>query len=40
VGTQENQHIVSIKPQDGGKGTDFGLVYVQVRGGGDKKDTI
>jgi hypothetical protein len=38
VGTQDNQHIVSIKPQDSGKGTDFALVYVQTRGG--KKDMI
>lgn len=34
VGTQANQHIVSIEPQD--KGVKFGLVYVQVHG----KDTI
>jgi hypothetical protein len=37
VGTRRNQHIVSIHPVDSGKGSDFGLVYVQVRGG---KDTI
>jgi hypothetical protein len=37
VGTRQNQHIVSIKPADSGKGTDFGLVYVQTRGG---KDTL
>ena len=37
VGTRQNQHIVSIKPADSGKGSDFGLVYVQIRGG---KDTI
>jgi hypothetical protein len=37
VGTRQNQHIVSIKPADSGKGSDFGLVYVQTRGG---KDTI
>jgi hypothetical protein len=37
VGTRQNQHIVSIQPGDSGKGTDFGLVYVQLRGG---KDTI
>lgn len=30
VGTKERQHIVSIKPS--GKGTEFGLVYVQTRG--------
>jgi hypothetical protein len=37
VGTEQNQHIVSIKPSDDGKGSDFGLVYIQMRGG---KDTI
>jgi hypothetical protein len=37
VGTEQNQHIVSIKPVDDGKGSDFGLVYIQMRGG---KDTI
>jgi hypothetical protein len=37
VGTEPNQHIVSISPTDSGKGSDFGLVYIQVRGG---KDTI
>jgi hypothetical protein len=29
VGTEDNQHIVSIKPE--GKGTDFALVYVRTR---------
>jgi hypothetical protein len=38
VGTEDNQHVVSIKPQDNGKGTDFALVYVQTHGG--KKDMI
>ncbi len=38
VGTKDNQHIVSISPQEKGKGTDFALVYVQTRGG--NKDTI
>lgn len=38
VGTKQNQHIVSISPQDGGKGADFALVFVQTRGG--DKDTI
>jgi len=38
VGTKDNQHIVSISPQDKGKGTDFALVFVQTRGG--NKDTI
>jgi hypothetical protein len=37
VGTDQNQHIASIKPGDDGKGSDFGLVYIQMRGG---KDTI
>jgi hypothetical protein len=37
VGTRQSQHIVSIQPADSGNGSDFGLVYVQVRGG---KDTI
>ena len=37
VGTNQNQHIVSIQPADNGKGSDFALVYVQTRGG---KDTI
>lgn len=35
VGTAQNQHIVSVEPADGGKGTDFGLVRVQIHG----KDT-
>jgi len=35
VGTDNNQHIVSIQPKD--KGTDFSLVYVRVQG---KEDTI
>jgi hypothetical protein len=38
VGTKDNQHIVSISPQDKGKGTDFALVFVQTHGG--DKDTI
>jgi hypothetical protein len=36
VGTKPNQHIVSISPQDKGKGTDFALVFVQIHGVGDK----
>lgn len=40
VGTDENQHLVSIGPQDDGKGTDFALVYVQVHGGDKDKGTI
>ena len=38
VGTKDNQHIVSISPQDKGKGTDFALVFVQARGS--SRDTI
>ena len=37
VGTEQNQHIASIKAGDDDKGSDFGLVYIQMRGG---KDTI
>ncbi|HEX3354567.1 MAG TPA: hypothetical protein VHS34_17240 [Terriglobales bacterium] len=37
VGTEKNQRIVSIQPANSGKGSDFGLVYVQMRGG---KETI
>lgn len=35
VGTQGNQHLVSVEPE--GKGSDFALVYVLTRG---KEDTI
>jgi hypothetical protein len=38
VGTKDNQHIVSVSPQDGGKGSDFALVFVQTRG--DSRDSI
>ena len=38
VGTEDNQHIVSVSPQDGGKGSDFALVFVQTRG--ESKDSI
>jgi hypothetical protein len=37
VGTEQSQHIVSIRPADSGSGSDFGLVYIQMHGG---KDTI
>jgi hypothetical protein len=41
VGTEENQHIVAISPpDDGGKGSDFALVFVQVHGGDKDKGTI
>src|SRR5882757_4196874 len=36
VGTEENQHIVAVKPD--GKGTRFSLVYVRTHAG--KEDTI
>ena len=36
VGTEENQHVVSVKPE--GKGTRFALVYVRAHAG--KEDTI
>ncbi len=36
VGTEENQHIVAVKPE--GKGTRFALVYVRTHSGND--DTI
>ncbi|HEX6504573.1 MAG TPA: hypothetical protein VF011_15140, partial [Terriglobales bacterium] len=35
VGTEDNQHIVAIKPQ--GKGSKFALVFVHIHG---KDDTI
>jgi hypothetical protein len=35
VGTEENQHLVSVEPR--GNGTDFALVYIQTRG---KEGTI
>jgi hypothetical protein len=38
VGTRDNQHVVSVSPQDGGQGSDFALVFVQARG--ERKDTI
>jgi hypothetical protein len=37
AGTEPNQHIVSIKPGDDGKGSDFGLVYIRMHKG---KETI
>ena len=37
VGTEHNQHIVSIKPGDDSKGSDFALVYVRMHKG---KETI
>ena len=36
VGTDDNQHLVAVKPD--GKGTRFALVYVRTHGG--KEDTI
>jgi hypothetical protein len=35
-GTRRNQHLVSIEPGENGKGSDFGLVYIRLKG----KDTI
>lgn len=35
VGTEDNQHLVSVEPQE--KGTDFALVYILTRG---KEGTI
>ena len=32
VGTDDNQHIVGIEPRDGGKGTNFTIVYLYSRG--------
>lgn len=41
VGTQNDQHLVNIRAQDSGKGTDFALVYVRTHGEKEKeKDTI
>ena len=38
VGTENNQHVVAVKPR--GQGSEFSLVYVRVRENGDDKDTI
>ena len=41
VGTKDNQHLVNIRAQDSGKGTDFALVFIRTRNDKDKnKDTI
>jgi hypothetical protein len=32
VGTKQNQHIVSVEPAESGKGSNFGLVRVQIHG--------
>jgi len=32
VGTEDNQHVVAVEPDDGDKGTRFALVYVHTRG--------
>ena len=37
VGTDQNEHIVSIQPSDSGKGSVFALVHLQTHG---KEDTI
>jgi hypothetical protein len=39
VGTKDNQHLVNIRSQESGKGTDFALVFVRTRNDKDK-DTI
>ena len=40
VGNDQYQHIVSVSPQDGGKGSDFALVFLQIHGGDKDKGTI
>ncbi len=32
VGTEDNQHDVSVEPREGGRGSTFALVYVHARG--------
>ena len=32
VGTEDNQHDVSVEPREGGSGSTFALVYVHARG--------
>ena len=32
VGTEDNQHLVSIEPSDGSRGSTFALVYLRMRG--------
>jgi hypothetical protein len=32
VGTEENQHVVSVEPRDGSNGSTFAVVYVHARG--------
>ena len=32
VGTEDNQHVVAIEPNDGHSGTTFAIVYVHARG--------
>ncbi len=32
VGTEDNQHVVSIEPAENGKGSTFAIVYVYTRG--------
>lgn len=38
VGTEDDQHVVAVKPR--GKGTEFTLVYVRAKVEDDNKDTI
>ena len=32
VGTEEDQHVISVEPRDAGKGSTFAMVYVHMRG--------
>ena len=32
VGTEDNQHVVAVEPQEGHSGSTFALVYVRTRG--------
>jgi hypothetical protein len=32
VGSEENQHLVAVEAREGGRGTEFALVYVHTRG--------
>jgi hypothetical protein len=32
VGTEDNQHVVAVEPNDGHGGSTFALVYVHTRG--------
>jgi hypothetical protein len=32
VGSENNQHVVAVEPREGGKGSEFALVFVHTRG--------